>query len=79
MTCCSNRREAASGNWLRAATVATGAPPAKPSNLRYLGPTAIALRGPSGRIYTVQPGLRPIAIDVADRTVLLKTGFFAEE
>ena len=60
-----------------AAAIAPPAAPARTSTLRYLGTTPVALRGPSGRIYTVYPGARDVTIDDADRVVLLKTDLFA--
>ncbi len=78
MTCCSDRRTATTTPWLRAAASAPPAAPARTSTLRYVGTTPVALRGPSGRIYTVYPGTRDVTIDDADRSVLLKTDLFAD-
>lgn len=77
MGCCGKAREAARGEY---ASVTPKAAIAQPGQLggviRYLGQSAILVRGPrTGRVYAFRPGEPDQVIDHRDAEVLLRTGF----
>ena len=48
-----------------------------PKRLRYLGQTALSLRGPfSGRVYNLAAAESELAVDPSDLQALLRTGLF---
>lgn len=88
MSCCGHRRatfnSASAPARARMQTAARPAVPTSPApaaaepRLRYLGTTAIALRGPrSGRIYRFAAAGDAMAVDGRDLDALLATRLFA--
>ena len=79
MSCCSDRRAAATpGAALRAAAAIAPASPAAAA-LRYIGSAELALRGPfSGQVYRVGASRRSVEAHRDDRDALMRTGLFAD-
>jgi hypothetical protein len=49
----------------------------EPTRLRYVGKTALSLRGPfSGKVYDLPASQAEIPVDLYDQPALLRTGLF---
>ncbi len=78
MGCCGKAREADRGEYASVTPrVATPQPEHDGVRVRYLGRSAIRIRGPrTGLICTFRPGEANQRIDRRDAEVLLRTGLF---
>lgn len=76
MGCCGKAREAARGEYVSVTTeTATAQPGQLGVVIRYLGQSAILVRGPrTGHVYAFRPGEPDQIIDHRDADVLLRTG-----
>jgi hypothetical protein len=78
MGCCGKAREAARGEYASVTPQTATAQPAEQSvTIRYLGRSAIRIRGPrTGHVYVFRPGEPDQLISHRDAEVLLRTGLF---
>jgi hypothetical protein len=84
MSCCSQRRQAASTTTQLRAAASTSMPAtprpahgAATQRLRYAGDSPLSLRGPfSGRVYEVDATNRIVEADLRDAEPLLRTALF---
>jgi len=81
MGCCNQGRAAlrTKASPLRVTTSQHHVPsPAADVQLQYIGVHEQRLRGSSGRIYQVMPGLARVDVAIGDAGALLRTGLFVD-
>lgn len=75
MCCSSHGASSTAALQLQAAALPTQ--PEKTARLRYVGKTALSLRGPfSGQVYELPASQAEIPVDPDDQPALLRTGLF---